>query len=112
MKRFYYIKILGYLWMPKCKAAARRHLEAGSGPFQYDIDPENELDDLNDYISGNTGDFSSVLDFEIDRETIETTITKKGHTEQHNIEIIRPWKLEESQGDFWDCMSPPSEEGE
>ena len=91
----YHIKVLGRLWMPTCKAAAEQHIEAGKGPFQREIDPDNELTDLANYLSCNTGDFSSILDFEIEKEIVETAKTKTGYTETHDLAIIRAWESEE-----------------
>ena len=111
-QRLYHIRVLGRLWMPMCKAAAEKQIEAGKGPFQREIDLESdvtELADLADYLSCNTGDFSSILDFEIEREIVETEKTETGYTTKHDFATIRPWESEEAECDFMDCMDPVEE---
>jgi len=88
------VRIVGGIWMPYgAICAIELNLSA------YDIEnARNEngkltRESVERWVVTHSGDFSSVLDFYASIEDGETT-----------VEI--PWKDEENEGTYWDCMAP------
>lgn len=91
---YYKIRVIGSLWQPGFTAAMEYTArEAGpSGPCAGDLVP-GEFDE---WITRNTGDFSSVIDYEITRVEMD-------NDRAHRYTVVRPWSDVESELAFLDC---------
>jgi hypothetical protein len=89
------LNVVGRLWMPGVKAAQTITLEArdiehirGDKPFA-----SITRDDVADWLTTHSGDFSEVIDFE-------------ARLSQGREDVDLPWEDEENGFTFTDCMYP------
>jgi len=85
------VDVYGKLWMPMTPAAQRTELSS------YDIDNIRDEDgnitreSVEDWLMGNSGDFSTVVDF-------------SASIEDGDMTIDIPWATEEGEYGYSDCM--------
>jgi hypothetical protein len=87
------VQIVGYLWMPQCKAATEQSVSSYDIENMTDDDGNVTRDSVEQWVMTHSGDFSSVIDFRADLEVGDKT-------------IVIDWEKEESECDFADCMYP------
>lgn len=80
-----WIDVIGYIWLPQVMCAQRIDLN----PYDMNNIGEPSRDNVEQWLCTHAGDFQSITDF---------------HAIVGETEI--PWKNEESEFTFHDCMNP------
>lgn len=89
----YIVNVVGTIWMPAITAATSYNVSwFGGHPA-----PETR-EEWEEWCATHAGDFQSVKDFEVIRES--------GNYWKVEREIIIPFANEESELTYWDCVSP------
>lgn len=100
-KRSVHVLGIGKLWWPRVDTTFRRTYSVGKGPFQKEI---GTLDDAEQVLLTDLGDYSEVVDYEI-RFVVTRRYLKPGvvgvvcHSRER---VVRPWTDEGSEDRFWE----------
>lgn len=85
------IEAIGRLWMPNCHATMRKAYRVGKGPFEHDVEC---LEDAENLMIRETGDFSQVIDYEITYTVKRVSKNPDGPGFIHHTrtKVARPWQ--------------------
>ena len=90
------IQVIGYIWLPSTMAAMEYTLD-DRDLERYSISKDNPTrEDIERWISTNTGDFSNIVDYRADIGTAK----------------VLDWKDPESENTYNDCMFPVDDNGD
>jgi hypothetical protein len=93
MVRTSYVDVIGPIWMPSTTAAMRYTVDGYDIENMRDEDGNITRDSVEQWLACNSGDFQNVTDFSASIEDGDTT-----------VDI--PWKDEDSELTYNDCMFP------
>ena len=95
-----HISILGGIWWPMgLQCSLEKKIQLGKGPFQVDIEPT--FDDVEDWIMSNSGDFSSVDDWNCEMEV--TTWKENKHITEYST--LKDWNNEDLEMAYFDTIA-------
>jgi hypothetical protein len=94
------ISVLGKIWWPMgLVCSLEKTIKLGKNPFQVDINPT--VDEVEDWLMTNTGDFSEVMDWDCQMEST----TWEGNKRITEFTELKPWNDEEMEYTYLDTIS-------
>lgn len=90
------VRIVGHIWLPPVLCAQDREMSSYDVDNARDKDGKITRESVKEWLSKNSGDFQSIVDFEASIEDGDET-----------IDI--PWAKEENEIVYADCMYPPED---